>query len=584
MTSLTIQVHDLPASLPAGLEERLAKSPTKSPEDIKRACDAHTEKTAKLRAAHLDAVRDRAARESERAKLVKAAKLRNQMHKIEKVQRKLDLADEKVNAKKEASDAERAARKERREALAAAVADAKAAAKKAKEMAIEAAKTREALAFAKHAKNVQLVQDKSAAQVKHALAVVEAHKQSAKLNAEAAADRLEARLEKAALHRAHEGGKANHNSGGKHALTPEAVRHRVLNDEKVHAEQRRLQYDASMARHESNRASRLQHVLEKAQAENDKAARVVAAHKSVEDGTDKAVAEAKSALYEKLNTAEVLRLQSLRSKVATAQAAADVRAAVTNAAKGSIIIIIKRDPNLKLRAPPAALSKRLSVVKRTLLATASSRQAGAAARRASMKMLASAKMAKANEKRAAALHRLALTAASKEAEVTSRAARSLIQISMHTGKCLANCAAAHRRLLKASARRTLALQALTKSGVASTAKCEAAASRHADKLRLIAKPGVVAVRHAAASTRRATLRASVLSKAEQCEERAKKAALHREAVRDAKMALAKKRMIAMHPKREVADMEVKEVSRSSSISSSSWTDVAPVDVSSFSEA
>ena len=506
------------------------------------------------------------------------------MHKIEKVQRKLDLADEKVNAKKEASDAERAARKERREALAAAVADAKAAAKKAKEMAIEAAKTREALAFAKHAKNVQLVQDKSAAQVKHALAVVEAHKQSAKLNAEAAADRLEARLEKAALHRAHEGGKANHNSGGKqHALTPEAVRHRVLNDEKVHAEQRRLQYDASMARHESNRASRLQHVLEKAQAENDKAARVVAAHKSVEDGTDKAVAEAKSALYEKLNTAEVLRLQSLRSKVATAQAAADVRAAVTNAAKGSIIII-KRDPTLKLRAPPAALSKRLSVVKRTLLATASSRQAGAAARRASMKMLASAKMAKANEKRAAALHRLALTAASKEAEVTSRAARSLIQISMHTGKCLANCAAAHRRLLKASARRPLALQALTKSGVASTAKCEAAASRHADKLRLIAKPGVVAVRHAAASTRRATIRASVLSKAEQCEERAKKAALHREAVRDAKMALAKKRMIAMHPKREVADMEVKEVSRSSSISSSSWTDVAPVDVSSFSEA
>ena len=49
---------------------------------------------------------------------------------------------------------------------------------------------------------MQSVQDKSAAQVKHALAVVEAHKHAAKLNAEAASDRLEARLEKAALHRA----------------------------------------------------------------------------------------------------------------------------------------------------------------------------------------------------------------------------------------------------------------------------------------------------------------------------------------------------------------------------------------------
>ena len=49
MTSLTINVHDLPAALPASLEERLQRSPTKSPEELESALKAYEAKSSKVR-------------------------------------------------------------------------------------------------------------------------------------------------------------------------------------------------------------------------------------------------------------------------------------------------------------------------------------------------------------------------------------------------------------------------------------------------------------------------------------------------------------------------------------------------------
>lgn len=543
MTTLTINIHDLPAPLPAALEERLAKSPTKSPEELESALKAYEAKSSKLRQAHLDAVRDRAARESERLKLAKAAKLRLNASKVEKVQRKLEQAEAKTTLKKEELEARRSAQKERREAMALAVAEARQLALESRAASAEALRAREALANAKHARNVQRVQDKSAAQVKHALAVVEAHKQAAKLSAETAADRLEARLEKAALHRAHSLAETK----GTHHATPEAVRHRVLNDEKVQAETRRLAFDASMVRHAANREAILHAVAEKAMAENAKAARVVELNAAKEAGTDPALAGAKSALYEKLHNAEVSRLQALRTKVDKA-----------TAAKGDTVsvIVVRRDPKTTtLRAPPPALSMRLSVVKRTLLATAAARHSGAAARRAAIKNRLAAKLAVANERRAAATARRAKAAAALEAKVTSRAARSLIHVALHTGGRLANVAKANRRHLRASAKMTAAARANDASGTAAAAKCDAAKTRRADRLRRVAKAGVVAVRRAACNSRRTSLRTAVLTRAEALDERCKAAALRRDANLAARVALARKRMVAPHPKQDQAAVD-----------------------------
>ena len=189
------------------------------------------------------------------------------------------------------------------------------------------------------------------------------------------------------------------------------MRHRVLNDEKVHAEKRRLAFEASMARHASNRAAILHAVAEKAMAENAKAAAVVAMNAAKDKGTDPATAEAKSALYEKLANAEVARLHALRT-----------RAQAGMASKGDTVSVIVVKRHVKgggLRAPPPELSKRLSVVKNTLLTTA--RAAGG---RRAPRGVAHAGVAppRQGQRAAAALARLGKAAADLE-EVTLRAAR-----------------------------------------------------------------------------------------------------------------------------------------------------------------
>merc|ERR1719399_2013070 len=134
MTSLTIDLGAARIALPAALEQRLSGSPTKTPDELAATLAECSSRSEKLRAAHLDAVRDRAARESQRAAEAAARKLRLAASRVEKIQRKLIAAESKTEAKKQATEAEREARKARRAEMALAVAEARRAAVEAREL------------------------------------------------------------------------------------------------------------------------------------------------------------------------------------------------------------------------------------------------------------------------------------------------------------------------------------------------------------------------------------------------------------------------------------------------------------------
>ena len=155
---LTINVSEANArTLPASLEARLNATPEKSPEDLAKDIAAAAERTAKLREAHLDAVRDRAARDVQRSKEAVARKLRLAALRVEKVQRKLEFAESKVSAKKEATAADREAKKTQREQLALAVAEARKAANDARAHRQAELLAAEKAAFSRANKNVNAI-------------------------------------------------------------------------------------------------------------------------------------------------------------------------------------------------------------------------------------------------------------------------------------------------------------------------------------------------------------------------------------------------------------------------------------------
>merc|ERR1719399_2790739 len=338
MTSLTIDLGAARIALPAALEQRLSGSPTKTPDELAATLAECSERTEKLRRAHLDAVRDRAARESQRAAEANARKLRLAASRVEKIQRKLIAAESKTNAKKEATEAEREARKARRAEL------------------LE----NEKLAFLKHAKLVKEVEDKSSAQVRHAIAVVAAQKEKERLEKEAKSESLAARLEKAAAYREIEA-----TDKGSPSTEKASRKMRVLNDAKVHSEMRRLAFDAKSSKATSKRAALLHATQLRAQAENARISSVVSQLNA------KSTDEAKAALYDKLLRAEVSHLSQLKDKGAKFRKGETISA-----------IVVRAFESATPRSPPPALTKRLSVVAQNLVATAEARQAGAAARRA----------------------------------------------------------------------------------------------------------------------------------------------------------------------------------------------------------
>merc|ERR1719399_671962 len=535
MTSLTIDLGAARIALPAALEQRLSGSPTKTPTELAADLAASSERTEKLRRAHLDAVRDRAARESQRAAEANARKLRLAASRVEKVQRKLVAAESKSNAKKEATEAEREARKARRAEMALAVAEARRAAVEARELRTAKLLENEKLAFAKHAKLVQEVADKSSAQVKHAIAVVAAQKEKERLEKEAKSESLAARLEKAAAYRETEA-----TDKGSPSTEKASRKMRVLNDAKVHSEMRRLAFDAKSSKATSKRAALLHATQLRAQAENARISSVVSQLNA------KSTDEAKAALYDKLLRAEVSHLSQLKDKGAKFRKGETISA-----------IVVRAFESATPRSPPPALTKRLSVVAQNLVATAEARQAGAAARRASLKAAVALKASAANQRRVAASARVGKAAAAIAAKAKAKAAASTVALALLEGRRLHAQTERARKALEAGSRRAAAEKALLAKAQAFQAKGDAADERHEAKLRANAKAGVVAVRAAAVKSRRDAQAMAVKERFVKKAVRCAAASTKRAALLEARVVLAKKRQAAPHPKREDADMEVK---------------------------
>ena len=204
--ALTINVKDLDAvpsstSLPAHLEARLNSTPTKSPSELSDELKARSERSAALRQAHLDSVRDRSARTSQLAREAAARKLRNAAARVEKLQAKMDAATSKTEAKKEANEASREAKAKHREALATAVAEARKAKSDARTIRHMQHLQLEKHASVKRAVAVASIKDKGAASVKHAIAVAQAHKEKEALTAESRGAAIESKLAAAEVRR-----------------------------------------------------------------------------------------------------------------------------------------------------------------------------------------------------------------------------------------------------------------------------------------------------------------------------------------------------------------------------------------------
>lgn len=448
----------------------------------------------------------------------------------------MDATDAKTKAKKEAAEAEREARKTRREEMALAVAQARVDASCTREARQRALAEMEAVASVKHSKSVATVAQKATWVVRHAAEVVAARKEKEQLDARAAADRLSARLQKAEMLRI----------ASSPPVESSPVRHRVLNEEKVKSESRRKVYEASMTKAALKREQALQTVAQKASANNEKAASVAAKAHAKTTGSDSESIEAKAAMYSRLLRADVARNEALKSRVPSRQKSDSVTA-----------IVVKLD-HLKPRMPPPALSLRLSVVNRSLLTTAAARHSGAAARRTAIRLLMLSKAAKDSVRRAGALARIGKVHAAKEAKQKASAARAMINCAIAQGKRLHGVSRAIERQFATKHRRAKAAARQTAAGVMAQALCSNAVENRSRMLRKVAKTGVVAVRLAAFTSRREALRKATLARAASNLLREKAAVTNREMQLKERIVLAQKRIRAIHPKRTVADMEIKD--------------------------
>merc|ERR550514_1406180 len=252
----------------------------------------------------------------------------------------------------------------------------------------------------------------------------------------------------------------------------------------------------------------------------------------------------KKALYEKMVNAETARLSALKAKYVTGKLHKETK---------DNIIVIKMDDVLTPRSPPASLITRLNVKSGALLETAAGRQAAAASRRQALKAKTLLGLEKGNAKRSLALVRVGKTKAETKAQIDAKAAKALITLSLEQGKKMAVIEAEHKRVAAFAAKRAALLAGVVTTGAIAKAREADAANRHAKTILGIAKPGVTAVRNAAAKARRNGLTEAVLAKAAIKNSKGMRAALLAAAVE-----LARKRMVAKHPKREVEDMEWSE--------------------------
>jgi len=501
-----------PKALSPTLKERLS-TPTKSPEKLAKELEANAVRSARLREVHLESVKDRAARDIQRAQDAMSRKLRVAAARTDKIVRKMDAASNKVEAKKEADEAERTARKASREAMALAVAEARKAAGDARSSRAAELLAAEQAASAKHARVVSATAAKGKSAVEHARAVAQARKDKEAEDAAARATTLASRMHAAEARRL---------ESPPHTPERASPRYRVLNEDKVLSETRRKAFDASMAKHAEARAVHLAAVVGKAQAVTARAADVVAKAKAAEPGTDAATAAAKSAMYERLCAAEVAHLSALKTKYAAS----------------ARVIVVRLDDVLTPRAPPPALIARIGTKPSALLVTAATRQAAAAGRRTLRAHDRALRFVAAAMRRASVVERIGKAQAAKATVIDVATARALAARAMRSGARAHAAERARVRVANAQLKRQQFAAAMLLIGEMRDAHSKAADERHANALCKL--HGRTKARRAAFGTRRTALDEARLAKGAAAAARCVAAATKRSAMLEARVAKAHK--------------------------------------------
>lgn len=272
-----------------------SKSP-KSPEDYDKA-ERHA---TLLHNAHIEAVKERAARESLLVREAKARRLRLEQNEKQRVQARIDAAAARACRLDDLKKAQLSERQAQREAL-------QARAKGAREARDEAIKVRATMeqdrcveASLKRKKALQALQDKGRLEVKQALARAASVRELERASAAATGEKLSLRLEQAEMNR------AEMNSPREEGLEKAAERARQVaalqRELELKTEEKRRHLSRSLERASEKRDSHVQSIAAKAGESNRRAAQAAA---DVRELAETAHRSARRSLFGKLNQAEV---------------------------------------------------------------------------------------------------------------------------------------------------------------------------------------------------------------------------------------------------------------------------------------
>lgn len=580
----TLLVFPNPAlrSPPKPLCERFNRSPMTSPEKMA----ASFKNAERLRAAHLDGVVEKAAREGRAVENVRLNLEMRLADARDKLERRLDADSTRVSARKDEKQAKMQQAKDKvrvppypppcdadegvgarrgrpslasapfdlrpspacpqprpsltrvvcsrscsqREALAAAVAKTREAQKTAKEV-----RSAELLAAANTAterreRALQSLVDKSASAFRKAIAVAASVKEQERMATEAAGTALTIRLEAAEERRNEALNKSPTKIG---PPSPSDVRHRVLNDAKVESGLKQRRFEEAMQKASSKREAQIEQRKARASESNAHAASVAAEAKAAANGTAAKLEEARHSMYWKMVSADVKKRSLLRQR----QSASHIH---RPAADTTAFLLVVPMGTASARTAPPALHRRLMTQPRTLVASAPSRQAGAAARR----QLIALGVQRAAAQRVA---RVAAARARRDAVIEATRGRLWRRDELSRSAITSRDAIRQGKVRKAKAKassavaRRAAVSALLASDAAAAqARCSLAASRRASVLQCIAKVGLSTSRVQAAQARRQDALNAQLAKAVANEARCAGAEKSRELFLEARVATAQR--------------------------------------------
>lgn len=515
---LDVPVEQEQRQIPESLRARLDVAVTKSSEELAK----EAARSKALREAHLEAIKERAGRDIQRAAEAAARKRRMSAAEAQKIILKLEAAGRQAeNARQQRSD-KIEADKAKRAALAEAVSEQRKAAEHQLSTKALAEAQRAEQAMEKREKLMQAVAERGSAVVKHAAAVVAARKEKETAQTAAAAERLARKLEAAEARR-----EASQDEG-----TPNKMKHvHAAARRQAHAvdlERKRAVDTAAMEQAAAKRESMIQTIADSAAVFNDHAREVAHAAKAASEGKDEASARVKAAFYEKLVSAEVSRNLALktRGKRATESHHPEV-IEVAVGGEGAI------------KTPSKELLRRLTACPQNLLATSAARQLGAFSRRELALADIHARSVKRVSNMAATARRRSSARAESLSRLKARHMRSAVMLDKLEKERARRVAKQMALSAFANASRDSANLERSKKAEDAKARCDAATERHEAHLRRVAKVGVASVRAGAFKSRRAALASVIEKNAELHQTRCIVADSIRQAGLGAKIAVAK---------------------------------------------